>query len=57
MKIRTKEDISVAKHTFCVELSGRSEESVKTKMKTEKAIGQEDIPIEAWKCLEEVGEI
>ena len=55
--IRTIEDTSLAKHTFFCKTSVVEVRKALKQMKIGKATGPDDILIEAWKCLGEVGEI
>ena len=55
--IRTKDDISLAKHTFFRRILVVEVRIALKQMKTGKATGPDDIPIEAWKFLGKVGEV
>ena len=55
--IRTKEDTSVAKHTCFRRIRVVEVRKALKQMKTGNAASLDDISIEAWKCLGEVGEI
>ena len=56
-EIRTKEDISVANHTFLRRIRVVEVRKSLKQMNTGKTTGLDDILIEAWKCLREVGDI
>ena len=55
--IRTKDDTSVAKHTFFSRIRVVEMRKALKQIKTKKAMGPGDVPIEAWKCLGAVREI
>ena len=49
--IRTKEDTSIVKHIFFRRIRVVQVRKALKQMKTGKATGLDDIPIETWKCL------
>ena len=55
--IRTIEDTLVVKHTSFCRIKVIEVRKALKQMKKGKAMGPNDIPIEAWKCLGVVGEI